>query len=293
MSEIYESCEKIPIHIEVALREDVSLDMGDLESIIIQRLSTNYHIFYNHMEINGFEDIAENIKICDINYEKNIISFWQAEFVIHIFRLSHNLCEKEFIENEDDLPAAEQWELPNVYLSGLWDSVVVDQIIKKRLLGYTSTSMQFSDAEINTDIITCNRIMLLHGPPGTGKTTLAKALAQKTLIRQCHRYTSGLLLEINSHSLFSKWFSESGKLVMKLFDQINDVAEDTETFVAVLIDEVESITSTRTTNSSEPGDGHSLPPSLTPSLTYSLTHSLTHSLTYSLTHSLTHSGPCC
>ena len=255
MSEMYESCDKIPIHIEVALREDVNLGMDDLESIILQRLSNNYHIFYNQMEINGFEDIADNVKICDINYEeKNIISFWQAEFIIHIFRLSHNLCEKEFIENEDDLPAAEQWELPNMYLSGYWDSVVVDQIIKKRLLGYTSTSMQFSDAQVNTDIITCNRIMLLHGPPGTGKTTLAKALAQKTFIRQCHRYTSGLLLEINSHSLFSKWFSESGKLVMKLFDQINDVAEDTETFVAVLIDEVESITSTRTANSSEPGD---------------------------------------
>ena len=46
---------------------------------------------------------------------------------------------------------------------------------------------------------------------GTGKTTICKALAQKVYIRNCERYSSGVLLEVNSHSLFSKWFSESGK----------------------------------------------------------------------------------
>jgi SpoVK/Ycf46/Vps4 family AAA+-type ATPase len=31
------------------------------------------------------------------------------------------------------------------------------------------------------------------------------------------------LVEVNAHSLFSKWFSESGKLVNKLFDTIKVV----------------------------------------------------------------------
>ena len=91
--------------------------------------------------------------------------------------------------------------------------------------------------------------LFIFSPPGTGKTTICKALAQKVFIRNCDRYTGGVLLEINSHSLFSKWFSESGKLVMKLFDHINEIAEDEECFVAVLIDEVESITASRSSAS--------------------------------------------
>ena len=52
-------------------------------------------------------------------------------------------------------------------------------------------------------------------------------------------------MEINSHSLFSKWFSESGKLVQKMFDEIKKKVSVSRTFVCVLIDEVESLTSAR------------------------------------------------
>ena len=61
----------------------------------------------------------------------------------------------------------------------------------------------------------------------------------------CCRYRCGQLVEVNAHSLFSKYFSESGKLVSRLFGKITELVEDEGSLVFVLIDEVESLTSAR------------------------------------------------
>ena len=78
---------------------------------------------------------------------------------------------------------------------------------------------------------------------------------KKVFIRNQHDYDYGALLDINAHSLFSKWFSESGKLVQALFQRIEDIAADQSTLTIVLIDEVESIAaSSAALASGDPGD---------------------------------------
>lgn len=100
-----------------------------------------------------------------------------------------------------------------------------------------------------------HRLVLLHGPPGTGKTSLCRALAQKLAIRLSHRYSESRLIEVNATSLFSRFFSESSKLVTSLFEKIGELTDDEESYVCVLIDEIESLTTARkTTIGSEPSD---------------------------------------
>jgi len=174
---------------------------------------------------------------------------------LHVFQLSSDGPAQEELESEE-LAAANNWLLPCQEFSGLWESLVYDNEIKATLLQYARTTLLFSDKKVDSTIIAWNRVVLLHGPPGTGKTSLCKALAQKLTIHLSNHFTYGQLIEINSHSLFSKWFSESGKLVMKMFQKIQELIDDREALVCVLIDEVESLTAARKSamNGSEPSD---------------------------------------
>ena len=158
--------------------------------------------------------------------------------------------------NGDDVKAANHWQLPNVEMNGLWESLIYEDGIKESILKFVRTTMLFSMKQVNSHVVACNRLVLLHGPPGTGKTSLCRALAQKLAIEMKPvQYKFVHLFEINSHSLFSKWFSESGKLVQKLFTEIHNLIQVKSALVIVLIDEVESIAYARdSVSSNEPSD---------------------------------------
>ena len=184
---------------------------------------------------------------------------------------SGNLFEEN---GEAESSACEITQLPHANFVGLWESLHYDDILvsstspnivpdsnwcgptKSSLISYSKTALLFSDCGINHNLVTWNRVILFHGPPGTGKTSLCQALAQKMSVMLVNRYPSSRLVEINTHSLFSKWFSESGKMVMKLFSRVREMAEDTNSLIFVLIDEVESLAAARqaSLSSSEPSD---------------------------------------
>ena len=46
--------------------------------------------------------------------------------------------------------------------------LVFDTYIKHKLLNYATTALAFSAHHVDKNIISWNRVALLHGPPGTG-----------------------------------------------------------------------------------------------------------------------------
>ncbi|NXU63932.1 PCH2 protein, partial [Horornis vulcanius] len=230
----------------VAKKEDIRMS--------VLKLLNRHNIVFGDYKWTEFDDTflnnnVQSVSIVDTELklkDRQPIDLSVSSLSLHIFHLNEEGPTSENLEEEnEDITAAHHWVLPAAEFHGLWESLIYDTEVKSNLLDYVTTTLLFSDKNVDSNLISWNRVVLLHGPPGTGKTSLCKALAQKLTIRLSYRYRYGQLIEINSHSLFSKWFSESGKLVTKMFQKIQDLVDDRDALVFVLIDEVESLTAAR------------------------------------------------
>jgi hypothetical protein len=159
---------KVPVHVEADLFPSCNLVLNDFISALKQALSEQVPVFANG-QIAVPKSLQENIQslyVTDLTLNQHI-SFWQADLCIHVIRYSEQGPDVDYLEGEEEIAAAEQWELPNMYLRGLWESIIVDQEIKLQLINYCCSSILFADAKVDPNIISWNKMILLYGPPGT------------------------------------------------------------------------------------------------------------------------------
>ncbi|KAI0370252.1 P-loop containing nucleoside triphosphate hydrolase protein [Pilatotrama ljubarskyi] len=244
------------VEVEVRVAQNATSRFDTIRNAVHRYLTSSLSHIYLPSTIQGWEDVPllassiEKIAAAECPCPTSSLPIEQTALQIHVYQPTDTDAFEELTSGsgrgeDEQIMAASVCELPSMSWEGLWESLIYSDDIKSKLLDYIYATVVFSDADVDFNVVSWNRVVLLHGPPGTGKTSLCRALAQKLSIRLSHRYAHARLLEINSHSLFSRWFSESGKLVQKLFSSIMEMVEDEETFVIVLIDEVESLTAAR------------------------------------------------
>lgn len=256
---------QVPIRLEVCQSPHSTLPPSEIQAAVIKYYeSRSLFVALGPLQHAGWQSdlLSSHIAFAEVAEigpgapsPPATLPFWAVDLAVDVYRLRDD-GPADDDELDDAVPSFREWLLPCPELRGLWEALEFDSDIKARLLRYASSALLFADAGVNPQLIQWNRLVLLHGPPGTGKTSLCHALAQKLAIRLSRRFPLAQLIEVNAHSLFSKWFSESGKLVSRLFQSIQEAVDDPSALVFVVIDEVESLTAARKAaiSGSEPSD---------------------------------------
>lgn len=138
-----------------------------------------------------------------------------------------------------DLPKGIQsiTALPQKGLSELWDSIIVEEELRQRLLSQAILNFTVRQ-KISRTVLPLHGVILLVGQPGTGKTSLAKGLANRTA--EVFKGDGFRLIEVEAHGLTSSAMGKTQRAVTDLFSQtISELASEGPTIV--LLDEVETL----------------------------------------------------
>lgn len=145
--------------------------------------------------------------------------------------------------------------LPHAPFDALWDAVIMDEVQKEQLLCQAVLNFTVR-AKLDRATAPMHGVIILVGPPGTGKTSLARGLASRAaaMIKGIGKFH---YMEVEPHALASASLGKSQQAVRDLLG--STVAEQANVGpLIVMLDEVETLAADRTRMSLEanPVDVH-------------------------------------
>jgi SpoVK/Ycf46/Vps4 family AAA+-type ATPase len=138
---------------------------------------------------------------------------------------------------------ADSRALPDADFAMAWTAIILPHDAKQRLARSAAATLRLRAAGISFESLPLHGITLLIGPPGTGKTTLARGLANQ-IAAAASSLGHFLFVEVDPHALMSSAHGRSQKAVEQLFSEsIAECAMRGPTIV--LLDEVETLAADR------------------------------------------------
>lgn len=135
---------------------------------------------------------------------------------------------------------ARRLHIPHDDLAVAWSSIKVPEAVRERLLAQSLLSFTIRQ-KLPFEVAPLHGLILLSGAPGTGKTTIARGLANQIAHQVSKKCT---YVEIDPHALASSALGRSQQAMTKLFEQT--IPELAMGGVAiVLLDEVETLAVSR------------------------------------------------
>lgn len=132
--------------------------------------------------------------------------------------------------------------LPDAEFGSFWEAIIVDQEIKDRLLAQAILNFTVR-SRVDRAKLPLHGLLLMVGPPGTGKTSLARGLASQTA-EALAKMGPFNYIEVDPHGLASSGLGQSQQAVTKFFGQ-TIAAQAIKQPTIVVLDEVETLAAAR------------------------------------------------
>lgn len=138
---------------------------------------------------------------------------------------------------------------------GEWDAIVTTDEIKSKLLRSAVLGMQVR-GRLSFHVSALHGLILVVGPPGTGKSTLVRGLAGQ--VARVVSQKKCRLIEINPHGLMSGEHGKSQQQIHALLTEYIPTVADDKLPTILMLDEVESLAVARSEASlaANPADVH-------------------------------------